>query len=59
MSDADYLTLRAAQELRAAAIASDRRVMDRHLEMADAYAYRLSVTRQVQRQSKAELLKAV
>jgi len=49
MDDTEYLAERAAQELRAAAIATDRRVIDRHFELADAYAFRLSVTRVLQR----------
>lgn len=49
MSDAEYLTERAFQELRAATRASDLRVRDIHLELADAYAFRL---RELQRQER-------
>ena len=41
MRDADYFAERAAQELRAAMRSSDRRVRELHLELADAYAFRL------------------
>ena len=41
MSDAKYFTERAQQELNAAMRSSDRRVRDVHLELADAYAFRL------------------
>lgn len=41
MAEGDYLAGRAAQELAAAIEASDVRVRDRHLELADAYAFRL------------------
>ena len=41
MSDAEYLTARARQELSAAMRASDPRVRQIHLELADAYAFRL------------------
>ena len=56
MDDTDYLAKRAAQELQAAAVATDRRVIDRHFEMADAYAFRLSVTRVIQQGPVLELL---
>lgn len=42
MSDAEYFAERAHQELLAAMCAPDRRVRERHLELADAYAFRLS-----------------
>lgn len=41
MSDAEYFTERAHQEINAALHAADRRVRDVHLELADAYAFRL------------------
>jgi hypothetical protein len=59
MDDTEYLAERAAQELRAAAIATDRRVIDRHFELADAYAFRLSVTRVLQRGPVLELREAL
>jgi predicted nucleic acid-binding protein len=51
MSNAEYLIQRAHQELKAAIRASDERVRDVHLELADAYAFQLSETRR-QEQSK-------
>lgn len=50
MSDADYLTERAHQELNAAMRSADLRVRNRHLELADAYAFRL---REMRRQEQA------
>ena len=41
MRDADYFAVRAAQELKAAMRSSDRRVREVHLQLADAYAFRL------------------
>lgn len=41
MADADYFALRAAEELRAAMSSSDSRVREVHLELADAYAFKL------------------
>jgi hypothetical protein len=41
MSDAEYLVMRAHQELNAAMRSSDRRVRSVHLELADGYAFRL------------------
>ena len=41
MVEGDYLASRAAQEFKAAIMASDERVRQRHLELADAYAFRL------------------
>ena len=45
MSDAEYFAERAQQELRAAT--SDRRVRQIHLELADAYAFRLREAKRV------------
>jgi hypothetical protein len=45
MSDADYFAERAHQELLAAMRSPDRRVRERHLELADAYTFRLSEER--------------
>lgn len=45
MSDAEYFAERAQQELRAAIRTSDRRVRQIHLELADAYAFRLREAR--------------
>jgi hypothetical protein len=41
MSNSEYLSLRAQFELRAAIHSVDRRVREIHLELADAYAFRL------------------
>ena len=41
MVEREYLAVRAAQELTAAIKATDKRVRDRHLELADAYTFRL------------------
>jgi hypothetical protein len=45
MLDAGYLTRRAREELEAAMRAPDQRVRRIHLELADAYAFRLSEAR--------------
>jgi hypothetical protein len=42
MSNAEYFAERAQQELLAAIRAPDRRVRERHLELADAYTFRLN-----------------
>lgn len=49
MSDAEYLTARAHQELNAAMHSSDQRVREVHLELADAYAFRLREEKRSQR----------
>lgn len=49
MSDAEYLIQRAHEELNAAMRCSDLSVRNRHLELADAYAFRL---REVKRQER-------
>ena len=49
MFDAVYLIERAHQELNAAMKSTDLRVRNRHLELADAYCFRL---REVQRQER-------
>lgn len=41
MSNVEYFAERAHQELLAAIRAPDRRVRERHLELADAYTFRL------------------
>ena len=48
MQDANYLADRAQQELTAAIRTSNPRVRERHLELADAYAFRL---RELKRQT--------
>jgi hypothetical protein len=50
MSDAEYLVQRAHEELIAAMKSSDHRVREVHLELADAYAFRL---REMKRQERA------
>lgn len=45
MSDADYFTLRAQEELKAAMHASDVRVRKVHLQLADAYSLKLDETK--------------
>ena len=49
MSDADYLAERAHQELRAAMLAFDVRVRSVHLQLADAYASKLSEIKREER----------
>lgn len=51
MSDADYLIERAHQELNAAMRTSDPRVRELHLELADAYAFRLREVKRQERRS--------
>jgi hypothetical protein len=47
MSEVDYLTDRAIQELRAAMLAFDVRVRSIHLELADAYTLKLAEAKRV------------
>jgi hypothetical protein len=49
MSDAEYLVQRAHDELIAAMKSSDHRVREIHLELADAYAFRLSEMKRLER----------
>ena len=56
MSDTEYLGLRAEQERSAAVAASDRRVRDIHLELFDAYSFRLRETEAIQRRSATQLV---
>ena len=56
MSDTEYLVARAEQELKAAIAASDRRVRDVHLELADAYAFRLREAKAIERRSAFQFL---
>ena len=51
MSDAEYLNERAQQELQAAMSAFDKRVREVHLELADAYAFRLRETMRLERRA--------
>lgn len=52
MGDAEYLIKRKQQELEAALRASDARVRHVHLELADAYAFRLNQTKRLERRAK-------
>ena len=54
MSDADYLIVRAQQELQAAMSAFDKRVREIHLELADAYAFKLRETMRLERRAAIE-----
>lgn len=56
MSDADYLVERAHQELNAAMRTSDVRVRNLHLELADAYAFKLREVKRQERRSELALL---
>ena len=58
MLDADYLFRRAHEELDAAMRSPDPRVRNRHLELADAYAFKLSEVRRQERESKRPFLLA-
>lgn len=51
MSDADYLIERAQQELRAAMSAFDERVREVHLELANAYSFRLREIMRLERRA--------
>jgi hypothetical protein len=55
MGDTEYLSTRAEQELCAAIAASDARVREIHLQLADAYSFRLREVRAMQRRSEMEL----
>lgn len=56
MSDAEYLTERAFQELTAAMRSSDARVREIHLELADAYAFKLREVQRLERRSRFMLV---
>ena len=56
MSDAEYLILRAHQELKTAIEAPDQRARLVHLELADAYSLRLSEARALERRSKMAIV---
>jgi len=56
MSDAEYLTERAFQELSAATRSSDARVREIHLELADAYAFKLREIKRQERRSQFMLV---
>ena len=51
MYDAEYLADRAQQELRAALLAYDVRARTIHLELADAYTFRLQELNRLKRRS--------
>jgi hypothetical protein len=52
MSNIEYLSVRAQEEFRAAINSTDRRVREIHLELADAYAFRLREERAVEHQAR-------
>jgi hypothetical protein len=54
MSDAEYLIRRAQEELQAAMGAADERVREVHLELADAYTFRLQETLRLERRAASE-----
>lgn len=56
MFDADYLIKREQQELAAALRAADRRVRQVHLEMADAYTFRISEMKRQERLTTAPVV---
>jgi len=51
MSDTEYLHARAQQELRAASNSTNRRIRDIHLELADAYAFRVREQQAIERRA--------
>jgi predicted nucleic acid-binding protein len=51
MGDAEYLIKREQQELEAALRASDARVRQVHLELADAYTFRVNQTKRLERRA--------
>jgi len=51
MSDTDYLSVRAQQELCAAKNSTDRRTREIHLELADAYAFRVREQQAMERRA--------
>jgi hypothetical protein len=57
MSDAEKLIARAHQELKAAMRASDLRARRVHLELADAYSFRLRETQREERRSQIRLVR--
>lgn len=56
MAEGDYLARRATEELAAAVRASDNRVRDRHLELADAYSFRLREWKALERRAEMRLV---
>ena len=56
MSDTEYLEARAAEELVAAIATKDSRIRLRHLELADAYAFRLREVRAAEARGKLKLV---
>ena len=51
MSDTEYLRARAQQELRAASNSTNRRTREIHLELADAYAFRVREQQAMERRA--------
>jgi hypothetical protein len=58
MSDREYLVARAEQELRAAVAASNERVREIHLQLADAYAFRIREMRALERRSEMQVVES-
>ena len=56
MSDTAYLSARAQEELRAASNSTDRRTREVHLQLADAYAFRLREELAIARRSDFRLV---
>ena len=55
MSEDEFLATRAAEELAAAVRTSDQRVRKRHLELADAYSFRLREWKSADRRADVRL----
>lgn len=56
MSDAEYFKQRAFQELQAATTCADARAREIHLELANAYAFKLRETQREERRSQFMLV---
>jgi len=56
MLNAKYLTERAQQELRAAMASADTRVRHVHLELANAYLFRLEESKRLARKTEMQLV---
>ena len=58
MSDTEYLVARAEQELRAAVAASNERAREIHLQLADAYSFRIREMRALERRSEMQIVES-
>ena len=56
MTDTDYFAARAQQELKAAIAATDPGVREVHLQLADAYGFRVRELKAIERRSQLRLL---